>query len=382
MNPFDEFDNKPFTEYENHFDSVLIEEPIEDKEEKTTEVKKCPSCGANLIWSPEDSCLLCEHCGTKVEIDLDKYGEELDFSRMFHNNNSWSLETHVFRCNNCGAKEVLSKKEISVTCPFCGTTNVVETDELSGLKPNAVIPFAIDKENACKRVMEWAKKKFFANKKFKDNVYPDAIKGNYSPAFTFDSKTSSSYQGVLGEYYYVQVKRNGKTYSERKTRYKRISGNYYDFYNDILVQASNQIDQKTIEKLQPFDVHKSNQYSEEFLHGFTANQYSKTGEQCWSEARADIESDLKRKILAQYKYDFVQSFNCDTYCSDIKFRYLLLPIYIGHCKWKNKLYNFYVNGYNGKVVGKTPLSPLRIGLVTFITAALIVGVSMLLYYFL
>ena len=49
---------------------------------------------------------------------------------------------------------------------------------------------------------------------------------------------------------------------------------------------------------------------------------------------------------------------------------MLLPIYVGKFDWKkkadkkSKIYNFFVNGFNGKVVGQSPVSPLKIGLLT------------------
>ena len=121
VNPYDE---------ENEYSRSEIE--------NDTTVTKCPACGANMVFDPEDGCLYCEHCGTKQAIK-ERGSEEMAFERLLQENNNWSDETHVFRCENCGAKEVLDKREIAKQCPFCGTTNIVETDELSGVKPNALI---------------------------------------------------------------------------------------------------------------------------------------------------------------------------------------------------------------------------------------------------
>lgn len=340
-----------------------------------TDIKKCQSCGANLTWNPTDKCLLCEHCGTKQIIDLNRFGEELNFAAMLKDNHSWAEETHVYRCNNCGAREVLSKDEIAVRCSFCGTTNVIETDEISGLKPNAVIPFNIDKTAACVNVIAWAKKRLLAPSGFKKSVVPEELSGNYNPSFTFDTETVTSYSGVLGRYYYVDKKVNGKVVRERRTRYISISGTYNHFYDDILIQASTMISQKTVNKLQPFNTNHCNEYSQDFLHGFTASQYTRDGESCWNEARGFIESDVKGRILAKYSYDFVQSFSPYTSCNNIKFKYILLPIYVGYCRWKKKIYNFFVNGRSGKVYGKTPISLSRILSITAIGLLISAGVS-------
>ena len=131
---------------------------------------------------------------------------------------------------------------------------------------------------------------------------------------------------------------------ERYVRYFDIGGDYDMFFDDILIQASTAIAQKSLDKMQPFDTNNSMEYSQEYLSGFTANQFTK----CWDEAKSLIYNKVKASILAGYDYDIVSSFNVSVECNDITYKYLLLPVYVGHCSWKAKIYNFFVNGFNGK----------------------------------
>ena len=191
-------------------ESVIKEINEGTAQENETEIAKCPACGAKMEFDPKSQKLLCPYCGTDVEIKAND-SQELDFLNMLNSSkNTWGNETHVFRCNNCGAKEVVSKHEIAKECPFCGTTNIVSTEELSGLKPNGIVPFQITKETAVDLATKWARKRFFAPSAFKKSAKPEKVKGTYSPAFTFDAQTKSSYYGRLGRYYYRTVMRNGK----------------------------------------------------------------------------------------------------------------------------------------------------------------------------
>ena len=336
------------------------------EKEKSTDIAKCPNCGANMLFDPEKQQLRCEFCGTEKSFAV-KPNSELEFEKLFERHDNWANETHVFSCSNCGAKVVISKREISKNCPFCGTSNVVETEELSGLKPNALVPFRISKETASAKAIAWAKKKFFAPRRFKKYLtHSDDITGMYSPAFTFDTNTVSTYYGRLGRTVTYTKRVNGKTVTE----YFTISGAYSSFFDDILIQASSQISQKTVDALQPFDTNNSKEYTEEFLHGYGANQYTRDGRECWGEARKIIEKRIRSGILAKYNYSFVDYLNIDTEFSDTTFKYLLLPIYVGKFRWsskadrKSKIYNFFVSGFNGKVYGKAPVSPLKVGLLT------------------
>lgn len=350
-------------------------------EEDATDTSSCPLCGGKLVYSPADRALKCEYCGGKGQIDMSRYGEELNFYDLINaNNNTWSNDTHVFRCNNCGAKTVISKKEISKKCPFCGTTNVVQTEELCGLKPNAVLPFLLDKAQACENAVKWAKKRLFSPRKFKKNVYPEEIDGNYIPAFTFDTNTVTRYSGRLGRTKTRTKRVNGKTVTETYTEWFNISGTYNMSFDDFLVQASDSVEQRDVNKLSPFDTNQSQAYSSDYLMGFTAAQYSRSGQQCWEYARGVMQDQVKSAILRQYTYDKVGSFSMNMSCNNITYKYVLLPLYVGHYSYSKKLFNFFVNGRNGKVTGKAPISPVRVGIAVLLGLAVAAGIAALIYF--
>ena len=338
-----------------------------EEKEKNTETAKCPGCGGNMAFDPEKRLLKCEFCGTERQFEINE-NEEQDFEKLFDYHAQWSDETHVFSCNNCGAKVVVSKTEISKACPFCGTSNVLETSGLSGLKPNALVPFSITKEDATSRAIAWAKKKVFAPRRFKKYVsYADEMTGIYSPAFTFDTNTTSYYEGRLSKTETYTTRVNGKTVTRTRTVHFHIRGVFDLAFDDLLIQASSKIDQKSVDKLQPFDTNNSKEYTEEFLYGYSASQYIKDGRECWQEARKIIDKRIRAGILSRYVYSSVDYLNISTQCNDRKFKYLLLPIYVGKFSYRKradktaKLYNFFVSGHNGKVVGKAPVSPLKVG---------------------
>ncbi len=349
-------------------------EPIE----KNTDTAKCPSCGAEMVFSPEEQKLSCPYCGFLKEIDFSKTSSEIPFDQLFtQKNEDWGSETHVFRCENCGAKEVINSNEIAKECPFCGTTNITQTEEISGLKPNGVVPFAIKLETAIKNVKAWAKKRLFAPKAFKQSAKPEKVKGTYMPAFTFDSYTFTYYTGVLGKYYTKTRRVNGKTQTYRVLRTFVISGTFDCRFDDVLIQANNRITQRQIEKISPFETNSSNEYSSEFLHGYTAQSNERGGDECWEDAKVFINSAIRSKILSRYVYDVVESFSPQTSFSEVTYKYLLLPVYVGHCNWKSKLYNFFVNGKNGKVTGKSPVSPLKVAIAVLLGLAVVAGVALL-----
>ncbi|MDR2822106.1 MAG: hypothetical protein LBV58_00960 [Acholeplasmatales bacterium] len=333
-----------------------MSEDIYNAASKGTNIEKCASCGSNLSFDPERQCLYCEACGSTVQIDFKKTDEQ-SFDDLFKIKNDWSNETLVFQCQNCGGKQVLSKKEVSKNCIFCGTPNVVQTEEISGYKPNAVVPFKISKEKAGSLAVKWGGSRFFAPSRFKKSLSnTDELNGVFSPAFTFDSNTFSTYYGTLGKYYYVTKVVNGKSVQERKIRYFKISGSYSKFFDDVLIQASVSLKANVIDKIQPFNTNAASVFKQDYLFGFASTQYDKDGKSCWKDAQDKMEKDIRSSILKRYDYDVISSFTCNVMHSNVTFKYLLLPLWIGHFIYKEKIFNFFLNGENGKITGKTPVS--------------------------
>lgn len=341
-------------------DDALYANGVFNEDFTATNNEKCPGCGDNMRFDPESRRLKCPSCGT-VKIINEQQSIELDFSQNI-NFNGWAQETHTYHCNNCNAEGVLDKREIAHVCPFCGSPSVVENSEINAMRPNAIIPFAVSKDNALEIARSWAKKKAFAPKDFKTHFSTETINGVYLPAFTFDMNTYSSYNGMLGEYYYVTKKVNGQTIREQRTRYFPVAGTFEYFFNDLAVSATDEVPDSVMQTLMYYNYERSVEYQQEYLYGYSALLYKKDGNSCFQTAQYRTKSAIRSGILRQYHYDTVQMLNVSTSYFNIKFRYVLLPMYICNFTYKQKSYPFYINGETGKIKGKSPVSALKVGL--------------------
>jgi len=352
--------------------SNLEKKDIFNASTKETAVFKCKSCGGNLVYMPKTGTLGCAHCGSMFEFEKDSNVALLDFLSHGKSGKKWE-ETVVYRCTNCGGKEIISKFEIAKICPFCGTSNIVITDELPGIAPNAVLPFKISSDDVAERFKTWIKKSFFAPRNLKKLVDEKKVLGVYSPCFSFFTDTRSQYHGVLGKYYYTGTGNNRR----RHLKTFSVSGTYDMVFSDILIECGPKLTQKDVDRIKPFATNQAYKYDLKYLAGFCANNYDKSVESSFEDAKKIMQDMLRRKILAQYSYDVVQSLNITTNYNNIKFNYLLLPVYICNYKYGGKDYNFYVNGQNGKIWGKKPISGLKVFFTIFTIAAVVGGAAVL-----
>ncbi len=335
---------------------------------------KCPGCGANMVFDADLQTLYCPHCGSKKELGKTEIAKEKDILEGLSADSIWKPdETAVFRCANCGAKVVLSKGETAKTCPFCGTAHVEKTEELAGLKPDAVLPFAFGREKALEYSKTWARKRAFAPRKFKNDLNADNVNGIYAPCFTFDSHTYSVYRGRIGKHH-TRVVGSGKNQrTETYTVWRTVSGNYSDFFDDLAITAGDKCGQKELDKLSPYDTNSGREYKGQYLLGFMAYHYDHELSECWSTAKTRMDKVIRRRILGRYDYDVVDYLNVSTTHENVKYKYVMIPVYVGNFTFRQKLYNFFVNGTTGKTYGKYPKSGLRVGGLILLGAA-IVGV--------
>lgn len=358
----------------------MTNETLYDNEKLRREAESyiCPACGAPMHFDPITSTLICDYCGNKVKLTSEKSTEELDFYKVGASNNSWQNETKVFHCNSCGADTVVSIKELSVTCPFCGSTQVAESNALPGFKPNRVIPFKVDVKGARTVYSNWLKHKFFVPSKVKKAIPSVTVNGIYLPMWTYDTNTTSVYTGRLGKYYTVTVGSGKNSHTETRIRWFNISGTKDINFDDLLVDAGRKVTQQDINSLSPFGTNDSILYDQRYLAGFSAEHYDIDVKGGWEIAKKLAAPYIKNGILSGYSYDVIDSLTINTNYNSVKYKYVLVPIWLGFYKYKDKTFTFKVNGETSKLVGKYPVSGLKVTMTIF-GIIILVGLIVLLF---
>ena len=83
--------------------------------------------------------------------------------------------------------------------------------------------------------------------------------------------------------------------------------------------------------------------------------------------------------MKKHNADKVRDLDMKIDYQDKKFNYILLPIYIASFKYNNKTFNFYINGYSGKIVGNYPKSKVKQLFIGIGIAILAIGVGIFLW---
>ena len=346
----------------------------------------CEQCGADYRFSPEKSCLVCDHCGHQEAIEDDGSRKlsaivELDFRTALeaHLPEAEIEETRVVQCPNCAAKFEFDPEVHASECPFCATPVVTDTGTLRQIKPKALLPFAMEERAARKALGDWLGSLWFAPNGFKKYARKGRkLQGIYVPSWTYDADTKSKYSGQRGTVYYEThtVMRDGKRVQQRvqKIRWSSVSGRVARFFDDVLVLASRSLPKRFTDALGPWDLSELEPYRPEYLAGFRAEGYTVELADGYQEARAYMDRVITRDVKFDIGGDRQRIGNIDTAISDVTFKHILLPVWLAAYKYRGKTFRFVVNGRTGRVQGQRPYSAWKISFAV-ITVAIIAGVA-------
>ena len=298
-----------------------------------------------------------------------------------------TITAEFVKCSSCGASSTLEPNVTAASCPYCATPLVVsDASNESVIQPKSLLPFKLDKDAAKKEFDKWVKKLWFApNILKKATLNFEHFKGVYIPYWTFDTDTSSNYIGQRGEHYYVSEsytttedgKSVTKTRQVQRTRWHSTSGRVNKFFDDILTVATKSLPKKYIYKLEPWDLENLVPFDKNYLSGFIAEKYQIELEEGFEIAKEIADDKIRELVRRDIGGDEQRITTLNTSYKNVSFKHLLLPVYVSAFKFKDKIYQFLVNGRTGEVQGERPYSWVKISLAVLAGLAIALTIYLL-----
>lgn len=327
--------------------------------------RTCPNCGGILTYDPSSRKLHCSLCGKYKEIVNGKKGnvKGVAYKDILNSNRGTPGDkAKLLSCANCGAELIYDSTQVSGTCPFCGSTNLVAS-ALTGsiMSPNGIIPFSIDENGAKESFYKHLNRQLlFPNVKHYvlEKLFPV-----YLPYISFDSDTVSDYKIEIGY----------RDSDGGNITYKPCSGSYKRSFSDITVFASSKTKNEQINKIR--NIHPSSilPFHPGYMAGYYAERNSMTLKHAFEVAQYDMSDVLNVVIpehaVREFKGDKYRNLEYKTEYNNTNYKYILAPFYLASFSYKGKKYDVAINGETGGVACEIPFPRKMI-----ITILIILGI--------
>lgn len=371
---------------------------------------KCPLCGGIMNFNPAKAKLVCEYCDSEFSpeevedklkdpnaakgmsdeelknaqsgmTDLNSAGIFGDSAVEYEGveNSTFSEEDAdnmvQFCCEACGAVLVTDKNIASTTCSYCDSPMIIGARLSGELAPDIIIPFKFDKKAATEKFNKWKAKGMFHPREFKQATKVKELKGQYVPFWFYDLNSTGEIEAIGTKV---------RTYTRGDYRYTETS--YFDVgrrfnltFNDLPADASERMDDKVMDMLEPFDKKDFVPFSTPYLTGFVAEKYDYNDKALFKrihERASKYTTDYIRDTCKHYNSIKINRSNINI--TPNRTRYALLPIWFFNYKYKGEMYSFTMNGQTGKVIGKPPISkPKVVGFFLASTGVITVALNLL-----
>lgn len=333
---------------------------------------KCPSCGASLRFSSEEQKLVCDSCKNSYDpeaLELLENDESKKDEFNFEDYNGEELDGAVtYMCPSCGGEIIGDADTVATKCPYCDNATVMAKNVSGMLRPDVIIPFKLDKEDAKKALRDFYKDKKLMPNAFRDENRIDEIKGIYVPFWLFDCNASSS-----AAYRATRT----RTWSDSRYIYRKTD--HFSIYREgeasfcgVPVDGSVKMDDAFMESIEPYDLGEAIPFGSTYLSGYLADKYNVDEKASRPRASERIKSSMSEMLRSSVVgYSSLTETRQNTKTDGVKAKYALLPVWMLNTNWRGKTYTFAMNGQTGKLVGNLPCDMGKFWLRFLITAAAI-----------
>lgn len=327
---------------------------------------QCPACTAPLRFDGESGKLVCDYCASTYPVeDIEALyaGKDQAAVEVFTKKESqpddvpegWDADEglRAYLCPGCGAELICEETTAAASCPYCGNATVVP-GQLSGeRKPEFVLPFRVEKEEAEKALRRhYGKRNYYLPRRFRDDNHIAELKGVYVPFWLFDTAVTGRgrFEGTDST-----VRREGK-YEVTTTLHYDVEREGHARFEMVPVDGSQKMPDNYMDSLEPFDYTQLKPFSTAYLPGFFAHRFDVSAQDCSARMEKRCSDTMEYLLRQDVNHTTVTTREFHVAMTEKKAHYALLPVWMLTTKWQDQTYLFAMNGQTGKFVGELPVS--------------------------
>ncbi|MEZ4235368.1 MAG: hypothetical protein R3F59_04255 [Myxococcota bacterium] len=323
---------------------------------------RCPGCGAAARFDVAKGRVGCAFCGWTDDADQASVGEAGAFTRaaLDRGSEGFGVDRRELSCGGCGAVLALEAGALAATCPFCASpqVSVREHATVQGLRPTALLPFAVLDTAARQAAKAWLGQGWFHPGDLMQLASVDRFLGIYVPYWAFSAAVAAGWEAEVGRERTV-TRRNaqGETETETVIDWSWQSGEVALRIDDLLVSGTTKLPARQLARLEPgLTLDAIVGYAPKLLAGFQAQTYDVGLPAAWDAGRAKMRERAREACMRDTGSSHVRSFSMTADLNDEQWRHLLLPLWVSAYRYGGRSFAVLVDGVGGAVAGQKPVA--------------------------
>ncbi|MEM8791577.1 MAG: hypothetical protein AAGE80_08155 [Pseudomonadota bacterium] len=279
-----------------------------------------------------------------LDPDADPAAEQHYHPDLPHTEQPRFSQSRPFQCETCGGEVVFHGYSISENCPYCNGALVERPDDES-YATLGMIPFSVSGEQAQINAQNWVARRWAAPTDLGEVVTRSRVAGIYVPFWTFDSQEAVNYTVRY------RVKQGKRSVTRVDSGFMRTE------FDDLLMPASPHVTPLIRDGiLHEFDPGNLRPFEPAYLAGFAAQRHHQSVREGLEHNAADKALLLRNRVKKHSGKRGIVDVSYLTDTTGIKYRRILLPVWILHYVYDGKPMKVVACGLHGRTFGERPFS--------------------------
>jgi len=345
-------------------------------EEATAESFVCPKCGGQVAFILQSGRITCKYCGYEQDTqDRPISAQEerpLDFVIPTTLGHHWAEAQQRVSCASCGAVGLLPPGQKTTQCPYCGSNQMVESEN-SGelLEPQGIALMKFDGGKVQQTVKNWLGRGLFAPDDLVNSAQRLFLRPAYYSCWDFSGNLEVNWKCEVNEG------------SSKNPNWVPRNGMESSFFNDVLVSGVSALTPAELKSIEPFKMKEILEFKLDYLAGWPTMVYDRSVSDASLLAREKVtkkmRGDLGQRVeIGREKRNLTMS---PGNWIGMTYKHLLLPVWIGTYRYRGKEYHLLVNGQTGKIGGGKPRDTVKVFLSTIFVVVFIFLLAWVLIWF-
>lgn len=289
----------------------------------------CGVCRALL----DEEDLFCPNCGTEAPDRAETARDAPTF-----------VSTHNFECRGCGASMSYDASAQALRCPFCGSEQLDERNDVKTLAPNRVVPLELSRDAAVAAMRNWLKKGFWRPSDLSHAAMVTKMTAVYVPYWLFSARTYSYWTAD-----------SSHTPAAARGDWYPMSGEHRGEYDGLLVGASGALTPAETSAICPFELSKGVSPDQIDLENAVFEQFRVQRKYARPLARQGFEEMIRNECRRGVPGN-CRNLKVNVRVEGLTSSAVLLPVWIMAYRYQDKVFRFLLNGQTGKATGQAPTS--------------------------